>query len=138
MPINCSFIYFFQEQIEAGPSRRPKPLTQSQLSLAVAKAKQRKSFAEDLLAAAADGFMFNANLNSPPRQSDGLPPELPEHHYLSLSDLTVTFKSVVGQKLLQGCSANSIDTLMELDLAARNNRPLETRNSLVQTDLGLI
>ncbi|CAG0888423.1 unnamed protein product [Darwinula stevensoni] len=48
--------------------------------------------------------------------------EKPDHPYLSLSDLTVSFKSVVGQKLLQGCSANSIDTLMELDLAAAQNK----------------
>ncbi|CAG0913448.1 unnamed protein product [Notodromas monacha] len=91
-----------------------------------------KSLGEEL-----SGSILSVNIPKP-GISDALPPELPEHHYLSLSDLTVTFKSVVGQKLLQGCSANSIDTLMELDLAARNNCLPKMRNSLVQTDLGLI
>ncbi|CAG0891810.1 unnamed protein product [Cyprideis torosa] len=57
-----------------------------------------------------------------------------EHTYLSLSDLTVNFKSVVGQKLLQGYSANSIDTLMELDLAEKN-KVSEVPDNLVQTEV---
>ncbi|CAH1108915.1 unnamed protein product [Psylliodes chrysocephalus] len=54
----------------------------------------------------------------------------------SLSDLTFNFTSLAAQKILKGVSINSVDTLVELNMAAN----LEKQNNcdVVHTDFGLV
>lgn len=60
----------------------------------------------------------------------------------SLSDLSFNFTSVAAQKILQGCSLNSIDTLVELNLAQekqQNNVPSTVvQTPALCTDYGMI
>lgn len=58
------------------------------------------------------------------------------YSYPSLSDLQVQFTSLAAQKILKGCPLNSVDTLVEVNMAAAekpNNRELT-----VHTDFGLV
>ncbi|XP_028137118.2 uncharacterized protein LOC114331697 [Diabrotica virgifera virgifera] len=54
----------------------------------------------------------------------------------SLSDLSFNFTSLAAQKILKGVSINSVDTLVELNMAAN----LEKQNNcdMVHTDFGLV
>ncbi|XP_066258108.1 storkhead-box protein 1 isoform X1 [Euwallacea similis] len=55
----------------------------------------------------------------------------------SLSDVSFNFTSLAAQKILKGVSINSVDTLVELNMASNN---LEKQNNceVVHTDFGLI
>ena len=46
----------------------------------------------------------------------------------SLTELNINFKSITGQKILQGLNSNSTDTLVEVNM----------REGEVKTDLGYI
>lgn len=53
----------------------------------------------------------------------------------SLSDLTFNFTSLAAQKILKGVSINSVDTLVELNMAANVEKP--NNCDVVHTDFGL-
>ncbi|XP_049793578.1 probable serine/threonine-protein kinase nek3 isoform X2 [Schistocerca nitens] len=56
--------------------------------------------------------------------------------YPSLSDLTVHFKSIAAQKILKGISINSVDTLVEVNMAAAEKQ--NNRDVTVHTDFGVV
>jgi len=57
----------------------------------------------------------------------------------SLSDLTVHFKSLTAQKILKGISINSIDTLVEVNMAAAAaNEKQNNCDVAIHTDFGLL
>ncbi|XP_049767026.1 mucin-17 [Schistocerca cancellata] len=56
--------------------------------------------------------------------------------YPSLSDLTVHFKSLAAQKILKGISINSVDTLVEVNMAAAEKQ--NNRDVTVHTDFGVV
>jgi len=56
--------------------------------------------------------------------------------YSSLSDLTVHFKSIAAQKILKGVSINSIDTLVEVNMAAAEKQT--NCDVTIHTDFGLV
>lgn len=59
-----------------------------------------------------------------------------EHHFPSLSDLSFNFSSLAAQKILKGVSSiNSIDTLVELNMAANEK---QNNFDVVHTDFGLV
>lgn len=58
-----------------------------------------------------------------------------EHHFPSLSDLSFNFSSLAAQKILKGVSINSIDTLVELNMAANEK---QNNFDVVHTDFGLV
>lgn len=57
------------------------------------------------------------------------------HQFPSLSDLTFNFTSLAAQKILKGVSINSVDTLVELNMAA--NVEKQNNCDVVHTDFGL-
>lgn len=56
--------------------------------------------------------------------------------YSSLSDLTVHFKSIAAQKILKGVSINSIDTLVEVNMAAAEKQT--NCDVTIHTDFGMV
>ncbi|KDR07223.1 hypothetical protein L798_03274 [Zootermopsis nevadensis] len=56
--------------------------------------------------------------------------------YSSLSDLTVHFKSIAAQKILKGVSINSIDTLVEVNMAAAEKQ--NNCDVTIHTDFGVV
>lgn len=56
--------------------------------------------------------------------------------YPSLSDLTVHFKSIAAQKILKGVSINSIDTLVEVNMAAAEKQ--NNCDVTIHTDFGMV
>lgn len=56
--------------------------------------------------------------------------------YSSLSDLTVHFKSIAAQKILKGVSINSIDTLVEVNMAAAEKQT--SCDVTIHTDFGMV
>lgn len=64
------------------------------------------------------------------------------YNFPSLSDLSFNFTSLAAQKILQGVSINSIDTLVELNMAQdkqQNNVPTTTTQpQAICTDYGLV
>lgn len=54
----------------------------------------------------------------------------------SLSDLSFNFTSLAAQKILKGVSINSIDTLVELNMAANGEK--QNNCDVVHTDFGLV
>lgn len=56
--------------------------------------------------------------------------------YSSLSDLTVHFKSIAAQKILKGVSINSIDTLVEVNMAAAEKQ--NNCDVTIHTDFGMV
>lgn len=58
------------------------------------------------------------------------------YSYPSLSDMTVQFTSLAAQKILKGCPINSVDTLVEVNMAAAD-KP-NNRDVTVHTDFGLV
>lgn len=59
-----------------------------------------------------------------------------QESYPSLSDLTVHFKSLAAQKILKGVSINSIDTLVEVNMAAAEKQ--NNCDVTIHTDFGLV
>lgn len=59
-----------------------------------------------------------------------------QHHFPSLSDLSFNFSSLAAQKILKGVSINSIDTLVELNMAANGEK--QNNFDVVHTDFGLV
>lgn len=59
-----------------------------------------------------------------------------EHQFPSLSDLSFNFTSLAAQKILKGVSINSIDTLVELNMAATGEK--QNNCDIVHTDFGLV
>ncbi|KAJ8921003.1 hypothetical protein NQ315_015799, partial [Exocentrus adspersus] len=57
------------------------------------------------------------------------------HQFPSLSDLSFNFTSLAAQKILKGVSINSVDTLVELNMAA--NVEKQNNCDVVHTDFGL-
>ncbi|XP_074102372.1 stork-head domain-containing protein knockout isoform X2 [Cotesia typhae] len=57
------------------------------------------------------------------------------YSYPSLSDMQVQFTSLAAQKILKGCPINSVDTLVEVNMAA--DKP-NNRDVTVHTDFGLV
>lgn len=64
------------------------------------------------------------------------------YNFPSLTDLSFNFTSLAAQKILQGVSLNSIDTLVELNIAANGkDKPQNVNNNTtpaVCTDYGLV
>jgi len=58
------------------------------------------------------------------------------HSYPSLSDMQVQFTSLAAQKILKGCPINSVDTLVEVNMAAAD-KP-NNCDVTVHTDFGLV
>lgn len=58
------------------------------------------------------------------------------HSYPSLSDMQVQFTSLAAQKILKGCPLNSVDTLVEVNMAAAD-KP-NNCDVTVHTDFGLV
>lgn len=58
------------------------------------------------------------------------------YSYPSLSDMQVQFTSLAAQKILKGCPINSVDTLVEVNMAAAD-KP-NNRDVTVHTDFGLV
>ncbi|KAK0072058.1 hypothetical protein PV326_000501 [Microctonus aethiopoides] len=58
------------------------------------------------------------------------------YSYPSLSDMQVQFTSLAAQKILKGCPINSVDTLVEVNMAAAD-KP-NNREVTVHTDFGLV
>lgn len=56
------------------------------------------------------------------------------YSYPSLSDMQVQFTSLAAQKILKGCPINSVDTLVEVNMAAAE-KPCDVT---VHTDFGLV
>lgn len=59
------------------------------------------------------------------------------HSYPSLSDMQVQFTSLAAQKILKGCPINSVDTLVEVNMAATADKP-NNCDVTVHTDFGLV
>ncbi|XP_019757329.2 uncharacterized protein LOC109535775 isoform X2 [Dendroctonus ponderosae] len=64
------------------------------------------------------------------------PRDTPKQQFPSLSDLSFNFTSLAAQKILKGVSINSVDTLVELSMAA-NNMEKQNNCEVVRTDFGL-
>ncbi|XP_052750446.1 GATA zinc finger domain-containing protein 14 [Galleria mellonella] len=61
------------------------------------------------------------------------------YNFPSLSDLSFNFTSLAAQKILKGVSINSVDTLVELNMAANNTEKRNNREvAAVCTDFGLV
>lgn len=59
-----------------------------------------------------------------------------DYQFPSLSDLSFNFTSLAAQKILKGVSINSIDTLVELNMAATAEK--QNNCDVVHTDFGLV
>lgn len=62
------------------------------------------------------------------------------YNFPSLSDLSFNFTSLAAQKILKGVSINSVDTLVELNMAAANGSEKQNNRDVaaVCTDFGLV
>ncbi len=60
----------------------------------------------------------------------------PIENYPSLNDLSFNFTSLAAQKILKGVSINSVDTLVELNLAANGEK--QNNYDVVHTDFGIL
>lgn len=64
------------------------------------------------------------------------------YNFPSLTDLSFNFTSLAAQKILQGVSLNSIDTLVELNMAANNKEKQKQQNNqptpVSCTDYGMV
>ncbi|KAJ2946873.1 hypothetical protein O0L34_g16205 [Tuta absoluta] len=61
------------------------------------------------------------------------------YNFPSLSDLSFNFTSLAAQKILKGVSINSVDTLIELNMAANNSEKQNNQEvAAVCTDFGLV
>lgn len=61
------------------------------------------------------------------------------YNFPSLSDLSFNFTSLAAQKILKGVSINSVDTLVELNMASNGSEKQNNRDvAAVCTDFGLV
>lgn len=60
-----------------------------------------------------------------------------KQQFPSISDMSFNFTSLAAQKILKGVSVNSVDTLVELNMASNNNEK-QNNCEVVHTDFGLI
>lgn len=60
------------------------------------------------------------------------------YNFPSLSDLSFNFTSLAAQKILKGVSINSVDTLVELNMAANSAEKQNNRDVAACTDFGLV
>lgn len=60
------------------------------------------------------------------------------YNFPSLSDLSFNFTSLAAQKILKGVSINSVDTLVELNMAANSEKQNNREVAAVCTDFGLV
>lgn len=60
------------------------------------------------------------------------------HEFPSLSDLSVNFKSIAAQNILNNISVTSVDTLVEVNMAANNLNEKSNPLVNVHTDLGIL
>ncbi|KAK6621096.1 hypothetical protein RUM43_011402 [Polyplax serrata] len=60
------------------------------------------------------------------------------HEFPSLSDLSVNFKSIAAQNILNNISLTSVDTLVEVNMAANNLNDKSNPLVNVHTDFGII
>lgn len=60
------------------------------------------------------------------------------YNFPSLSDLSFNFTSLAAQKILKGVSINSVDTLVELNMAASTEKQNNRDVAAVCTDFGLV
>ncbi|XP_068630262.1 serine/threonine-protein kinase DDB_G0283821 [Battus philenor] len=60
------------------------------------------------------------------------------YNFPSLSDLSFNFTSLAAQKILKGVSINSVDTLVELNMAANSEKQNNRDVAAVCTDFGLV
>ncbi|CAH0749449.1 unnamed protein product [Diatraea saccharalis] len=60
------------------------------------------------------------------------------YNFPSLSDLSFNFTSLAAQKILKGVSINSVDTLVELNMAANTEKQNNRDVAAVCTDFGLV
>ncbi|XP_063621175.1 probable serine/threonine-protein kinase DDB_G0267686 [Cydia splendana] len=60
------------------------------------------------------------------------------YNFPSLSDLSFNFTSLAAQKILKGVSINSVDTLVELNMAATTEKQNNRDVAAVCTDFGLV
>ena len=88
-------------------------------------------------------FIENLESGKKDRAPQGSEPNLEKsisrsdlYSYPSLSDIQVQFKSLAAQKILKGCPINSVDTLVEVNMAAAE-KP-NNCDVTVHTDFGLI
>jgi hypothetical protein len=88
------------------------------------------SHAQELLAKAKDGEDKSVSKSHEGGSTDPCP-------YSSLSDLTVHFKSIAAQKILKGVSINSIDTLVEVNMAAAAEKQ-NNCDVTIHTDFGVV
>jgi hypothetical protein len=87
------------------------------------------SHAQELLAKEKDGEDKSVSKSREGGSMDLCP-------YSSLSDLTVHFKSIAAQKILKGVSINSIDTLVEVNMAAAEKQ--NNCDVTIHTDFGMV
>lgn len=59
-------------------------------------------------------------------------------NFPSLNDLSFNFTSLAAQKILKGVSINSVDTLVELNMAANGNEKQNNCDVTMCTDFGLV
>ncbi|XP_022918720.1 serine-rich adhesin for platelets isoform X2 [Onthophagus taurus] len=122
-PINNSFREFTRNSFDA-VSSPTKNLTESKTSLN----KSYQSIAEkNILGSEPNIFKDDERDKTLTRQK--------EHQFPSLSDLSFNFTSLAAQKILKGVSINSIDTLVELNMAANEK---QNNCDVVHTDFGLV
>lgn len=60
------------------------------------------------------------------------------HEFPSLSDLSVNFKSIAAQNILNNISVTSVDTLVEVNMAANNLNEKSNQLVNVHTDFGIL
>lgn len=60
------------------------------------------------------------------------------YNFPSLNDLSFNFTSLAAQKILKGVSINSVDTLVELNMAASPNGEKQNNCDLHHTDFGIV
>lgn len=70
------------------------------------------------------------------KELEKTPPRQNKDQFPSLSDLSFNFTSLAAQKILKGVSINSIDTLVELNMAANGEK--QNNCDVVHTDFGLV
>jgi len=91
-----------------------------------------------------DVYIENLEMIKQQRAPQGSEPNLEKtvsrgsdlHSYPSLSDMQVQFTSLAAQKILKGCPINSVDTLVEVNMAAAD-KP-NNYDVTVHTDFGLV
>ena len=71
-----------------------------------------------------------------PKAKSELTPNQEVYPFASLSDLSMHFKSITAQKIMSGVSINSIDTMVEVNVAAAEKQ--NNCDVTIHTDFGLV